>query len=65
MLLQRVMRGGDVAGEHSVTFFGQQERIELTHRAGSRSIFARGALHAAAFVSARTPGLYSMDDVLA
>lgn len=59
-----VMRGGDVAGEHTVTFFSQQERIELTHRAGSRAIFARGALRAAAFASAQTPGVYSMDDVL-
>ena len=59
-----VMRGGDVAGEHTATFFGQQERIELTHRAGSRAIFARGALNAAAFASAQIPGLYSMDDVL-
>ncbi len=59
-----VMRGGDVAGEHTVTFFGQQERIELTHRAGSRAIFARGALHAAAFASSQKPGLYRMDDVL-
>ena len=60
-----VMRGGDVAGEHTVTFFSQQERIELTHRAGSRSIFARGALRAAAFASAQIPGMYSMEDVLA
>tara|TARA_Y100001954_G_scaffold237628_1_gene301955 strand:+ start:581 stop:1369 length:789 start_codon:yes stop_codon:yes gene_type:complete len=59
-----VMRGGDVAGEHTVTFFSQQERIELTHRAGSRAIFARGALRAAAFASARKPGMYSMEDVL-
>ena len=59
-----VMRGGDVAGEHTVTFFGQQERIELTHRAGSRVIFARGALRAAAFASAQAPGLYNMEDVL-
>ena len=59
-----VLRGGDVAGEHKVTFFGLQERIELTHRAGSRVIFAHGALRAAAFASAQTPGLYSMDDVL-
>ena len=59
-----VMRGGDVAGEHTVTFFGQQERIELTHRAGSRIIFARGALRAAGFALAQAPGLYSMDDVL-
>ena len=59
-----VMRGGDVAGEHTVTFFGQQERIELTHRAGSRAIFAHGALRAAAFVSVQNPGMYSMEDVL-
>lgn len=59
-----VMRGGDVAGEHTVTFFGQQERIELTHRATSRLIFARGALRAAAFACHQTPGLYTMDDVL-
>lgn len=59
-----VMRGGDIAGEHTVTFFGQQERIELTHRATSRLIFARGALRAAAFASGQPAGLYSMDDVL-
>lgn len=59
-----VMRGGDIAGEHTVTFFGQQERIELTHRATSRSIFARGALRAAAFVASQPAGLYTMDDVL-
>ncbi len=59
-----VMRGGDVAGEHTVTFFGQQERIELTHKATSRSIFARGALQAAAFAVQAPAGLYTMDDVL-
>lgn len=59
-----VMRGGDVAGEHTVTFFGQQERLELTHRAINRRIFARGALQAAAFACDRDAGLYSMDDVL-
>ena len=59
-----VLRGGDVAGEHTVTFFGPQERIELTHRATSRLIFARGALRAAAFACQQTHGLYSMDDVL-
>ena len=58
------LRGGDVAGEHTVTFFGQQERIEITHRATSRVIFARGALRAARFAAAQKPGLYSMDDVL-
>ena len=59
-----VMRGGDIAGEHTVTFFGQQERIELTHRATSRLIFARGALRAAAFAASQPAGLYTMDDVL-
>ena len=58
------LRGGDVAGEHTVTFFGQQERIEITHRATSRVIFARGALKAARFAACQKPGLYTMDDVL-
>ena len=59
-----VMRGGTVAGEHSVMFFGEDERIELTHIANQRTIFARGALTAARFMKGKAPGLYSMDDVL-
>ena len=59
-----VRRGGDVAGEHTVSFFGTQERIEITHRANSRMIFAQGALKAAAFIKAQKSGLYDMDDVL-
>lgn len=63
-----VMRGGDVAGEHMVSFFGQQERIELTHRATDRMIFARGAITAATWLAQRPPHpdgrLYGMDDVL-
>ncbi len=59
-----VMRGGDVAGEHSVIFFGDQERIEITHRATSRVIFAKGALKAARFAATQPAGLYSMNDVL-
>lgn len=59
-----VMRGGDVAGEHSVIFYGNSERIELTHRANDRVIFARGALRAARWISHQSAGLYSMDDVL-
>jgi 4-hydroxy-tetrahydrodipicolinate reductase len=59
-----VMRGGDVAGEHSVIFYGDSERIELTHRANDRIIFARGALRAARWISGQPAGLYSMDDVL-
>ena len=60
-----VMRGGNVAGEHSAIFFGEDERIELTHIANQRVIFARGALTAARFAaSIGKAGLYSMEDVL-
>jgi 4-hydroxy-tetrahydrodipicolinate reductase len=58
------LRGGSVVGEHSVIFAGPAERIELTHRAEDRMIFARGALHAAAWARGQKPGLYSMADVL-
>lgn len=60
-----VMRGGDVVGEHSVMLYGQSERIELTHRATDRMIFARGALRAARWAAEHgRPGLYTMHDVL-
>jgi 4-hydroxy-tetrahydrodipicolinate reductase len=58
------LRGGSVVGEHSVIFAGQAERIELTHKAEDRMIFARGALHAARWARTQKPGLYSMADVL-
>jgi 4-hydroxy-tetrahydrodipicolinate reductase len=58
------LRGGSVIGEHSVVFAGPAERIELTHRAESRDIFARGALRAALWAYPRKPGLYTMMDVL-
>ena len=58
------LRGGDIVGEHTVTFAGTGERIEITHRAGSRENFAAGAVRAVRFVVGRTPGLYGMDDVL-
>ena len=58
------LRGGSVVGEHTVVFAGPAERIELTHRAESRDIFARGALRAALWAYPRKPGLYSMMDVL-
>lgn len=58
------VRGGDVAGEHTAYFLGADERLELTHRAGSRAIFARGALRAAAWIAGRPPGRYTMADVL-
>ncbi len=59
-----VFRGGDVIGDHTVTFAGIGERIELTHRASDRMTFARGALRAANWVVNQSPGLYSMQDVL-
>jgi 4-hydroxy-tetrahydrodipicolinate reductase len=58
------IREGDVVGEHRVTFVGLSERLELTHSAGSREIFASGALRAAQWVVGKSPGLYSMQDVL-
>jgi 4-hydroxy-tetrahydrodipicolinate reductase len=58
------LRGGDVVGDHTVIFAGEGERLELTHRASDRAIFARGALRAAQWVRARRPGLYDMQDVL-
>lgn len=58
------LRGGSVVGEHSVLFAGEGETIELTHRAGDRAIFARGAIKAALWASRQQPGLYSMLDVL-
>lgn len=60
----QTLRGGDVVGEHTVYFFAQGERIELTHRAHSREQFARGALRAAKWVVGRPPGLYDMRAVL-
>jgi 4-hydroxy-tetrahydrodipicolinate reductase len=58
------LRGGTVVGDHSVIFAGPSERIELTHRAEDRMIFARGALRAALWARGKQPGLYSMADVL-
>ncbi len=58
------LRGGDVAGDHTVVFAGNGDRIELTHRASSRQIFANGALLAAEWLSGRRPGQYTMKDVL-
>ena len=58
------LRGGDIVGEHTVTFAGTGERIEITHRAGSRENFAAGAVRAVRFVAGQEPGLYGMDEVL-
>ena len=58
------VRGGDVVGDHTVLFLGEGERVEIAHRASSRSNFARGALRAAAWLHGRPAGLYDMPDVL-
>jgi 4-hydroxy-tetrahydrodipicolinate reductase len=58
------LRGGTVVGDHTVIFAGEGERIELTHRAADRSIFARGAVKAAIWAKGKRPGLYVMTDVL-
>jgi len=59
------IRGGTIVGEHTVIFAGPDEVIEITHKAASREIFARGALVAAAFINGKPAGLYNMDDLLA
>jgi 4-hydroxy-tetrahydrodipicolinate reductase len=58
------LRGGDVIGDHTVIFAGGGERIELTHRATDRQLFARGAVQAALWAESQQPGLYSMNDIL-
>ncbi|MEX2582774.1 MAG: 4-hydroxy-tetrahydrodipicolinate reductase [Gemmatimonadota bacterium] len=58
------LRGGDVIGDHHVHFIGDLERIELTHRASDRALFAAGALRAAAWLNDQPSGRYSMLDVL-
>ncbi|HTV52965.1 MAG TPA: 4-hydroxy-tetrahydrodipicolinate reductase [Steroidobacteraceae bacterium] len=59
-----VLRGGDAVGEHTVIFAGLGEQLQLTHRATDRSVFARGALDAAAWLAPRPPGRYHMRDIL-
>jgi 4-hydroxy-tetrahydrodipicolinate reductase len=58
------VRVGDIVGEHTVLFAGEGERIELTHRASDRTIFARGALRAAAWIADQPPGFYTLADVI-
>ena len=58
------VRAGDIVGDHTVIFAGPSERLELTHRAQSRDVFALGALRAAQFVRGQAPGLYDMSHVL-
>ena len=58
------LRGGDATGEHTVLLVGDGERLELTHRTGSRAAFVRGALRSAKWLVDRPPGLYCLADVL-
>jgi 4-hydroxy-tetrahydrodipicolinate reductase len=58
------LRGGSVVGDHTAYFFGPDERVEITHRAESRRIFAAGAVRAALWVAGQKPGRYGMRDVL-
>lgn len=58
------LRGGDVVGDHTVMFAAEGERVELTHKAQSRAVFAKGAVRAAGWAVGRKPGLYTMFDVL-
>jgi 4-hydroxy-tetrahydrodipicolinate reductase len=60
----QTVRGGDVVGEHTVYFFGEGERVELTHRATSRDQFAQGAVRAVRWIVGKPAGLYDMADVL-
>ncbi|TIT71954.1 MAG: 4-hydroxy-tetrahydrodipicolinate reductase, partial [Mesorhizobium sp.] len=59
-----VLRGGSIVGEHSVSFFGEGEKLTLSHAASDRSMFARGAIAAALWVAGRPPGEYDMRDLL-
>lgn len=58
------LRGGDVVGDHTVYLFGSGERLELTHRASNRDLFAHGAIAAARFVAGKPPRRYTIADVL-
>lgn len=58
------LRGGDVIGDHTVVFATEGERVELTHKASGRQIYAKGAVRAALWANDKQPGLYSMKDVL-
>lgn len=58
------LRGGDVVGDHTVTFAGMGERLELTHKASNRSIYAQGAIRAALWAQKQPAGYYSMTDAL-
>ena len=59
-----VTRGGEIPGEHTVSFIGENDRVDLSHKAFNRSIFVNGAIEAAIFLSNKKTGLYSMEDIV-
>ena len=59
-----VTRGGEIAGEHTVSFIGENDRIDLSHKALNRSIFVNGAIKAGLFLSQKKTGLYYMEDII-
>ncbi|MDR3221680.1 MAG: 4-hydroxy-tetrahydrodipicolinate reductase, partial [Candidatus Accumulibacter sp.] len=58
------IRGGDIVGDHTVMYCGIGERVEISHKSGSRMPYAQGALRAARFLAGKANGLYDMQDVL-
>jgi 4-hydroxy-tetrahydrodipicolinate reductase len=58
------LRGGDVIGDHTVIFAGAGERIEISHKSGSRDSYAQGAIRAARFLAGKKNGVFDMQDVL-
>ena len=58
-----VTRGGEIAGEHTVSFIGENDRVDLVHKANNRSIFVKGAIDAAIFITKKKPGIYSIKDL--
>lgn len=58
------IRGGNIVGEHTVSFFGENETFEITHKAYSRGVFAEGAVKGAKYILDKKPGIYSMEDIV-
>ena len=58
------IRGGNIVGEHTVQFFGENETLEITHKSYSRQVFAEGAIRAAKFIVNQQIGLYDMKDLV-
>ena len=59
-----VSRGGEIAGEHTISFIGKNDKIEINHKAYNRSIFVKGAIESAIFISNKKNGFYSIEDVI-